>query len=201
MDGRAEWCFCEVSVSICRHSPAALCVRLCVGLRHSLCQCPPLSVSGPGAPRRSLCRGPALANALCAGPLALCVGPISGSNGFCVRTVGARVGPRRSLCRGPALSGRGGVVRRSPAANCVGPSPALSVSRPGALCVIGPWRSLCRAPRRFHLVRGLPAHMPPIRSADPVQGAAGPICMPSPQLRSTCYPSVAPATHPVLQTI
>ena len=117
-------------------------LALCVGALRSLCRCPALFVSGPGAlvlARCSLCRAPAVsvsgpalscsgpgALSLMSGPGALCVGPALSISGVCV-------GARRSLCRSPALPGamcRAGALSVSSVSGL-----ALFVSGPGTLCV------------------------------------------------------------------
>ena len=107
-------------------SRRSLC-HLCRGLellcrvpaaRHSLCQGPAVSVSGPALLRRSLYRAPAL-SARSLGALWTGLYSVSGPRRLWVDVC---VGPRHSLSR-----------------------PALCVGRPGALCV-GPQQPLCRAP-------------------------------------------------------
>ena len=125
-------------------------------------------------PRRSLCRGPALAlrarrsspDALCVGPRrALCRAPalsVSGPGAVCVGTQHSLCRARCCLCRGPALfvSGRRSLCRGLALSLFL----SLSASVPGTvLCqasarsvlgprgalyrrtVSGPWRSRCRA--------------------------------------------------------
>ena len=93
-----------------RRSPA-LCVgrgALCVGARRCLCQAPELSVSGHAAPRRSLCRGPALSRSLCRD---LCPHRRSPAT-LCVEARRFSVSGPGALCVG---------ALRSPGAPCVGP--------------------------------------------------------------------------------
>ena len=125
--------------------PSAVSV-LCVGPRRSLC-----------SPRRSLCWGPPSMSgpdALCVGPGALCLGP----GALCVGPPALSVsGPSAALCVGPFCVGprRSLAVHLGPQRSpfcfwpqrslCRGPSAALSVSGPGALCVAAR-RSLCPGP-------------------------------------------------------
>ena len=107
---------------------------LCVRPRRYLYRVPTLSVSGPGARQRSLCR-------LCVARRSLSRGPVLSVSG---------PGAQRTLCQDPALSRCSlcqALARRclcpAPAASMWGPvlsrilsrGLALSVSEPGALCV------------------------------------------------------------------
>ena len=127
---------------------------------------PPLCV-GPGAPRRSLCRGPALSRPLRRSPplsrCALCVGApalsVSGRRSLCQGPAlfGSLCRAWRSLCRGPALSISALCVGLWPGVSASGPGtlyvgPTLSVSGPGDLCV-GPTLSVSGPPALSSLCR------------------------------------------------
>ena len=196
----------------------ALCGRLCVRARRSLCGAPALSLSGPGSlcvrARRSVSGPGAL---LSVGRLAVYVGALCRARlSVTVCVVARRSSPqapvsasgpgtlcvRRSLCRGPAL------FVSVPSTLCR----ALSVSGPRdsscpALSVLGPGRpgALCVGPSQLRPI-WLAGSNPRARRSAPDPRATHPAaCHPSShgsQPRSACHiqpraPSSDPrATHP-----
>ena len=148
------------------------------------------------APRRSLCRVPALIRFLCWAPAlsvsvlgAVCVGFRRSPALLCV-------GPRRSVSRPATLSlsvlDLGGL--------CVGPrrSPALSLSGPGALCAAA--RSSVVVPPMRSSTHGVRERAPaPLRVPPPplIWFCGPPACHPAgpgPQLRSA--PPIQPDAFP-----